>query len=220
MLNRRRNRSAVVTKIEEQKKRSSRFSVFIDGEFVFGVDRDVLLDHPLHEGDDITPEQVAFYKAEDAFMRAKGKALSLLSYRMRSVKELKERLTRKQCDAESIRRTVDYLLKIGLLDDKVFADAYVHTRMIQRPAARRVLERELMMKGVEPGIAADVLTEYYPWAKEEEIARDLAVRKWRQLKADSVKGSRRLADYLLRRGFSWDIIRPLVQEFESHVTQE
>ena len=39
-----------ITKIERQKKRSSRKSIFIDGSFAFGVSDDILLKFALHEG--------------------------------------------------------------------------------------------------------------------------------------------------------------------------
>ncbi|MBN2414410.1 regulatory protein RecX [bacterium] len=207
------NNGGVITGIEPQKKNRKRFSIFVDGVFACGVDREVLLDHPVHEGDRITGDRIAFLEREDTAVRARTDALSLISYRMRSVRELQDRLQQKKYSPELIDRTVGRLLQVGLLDDRKFADAFVHSRLIQRPAARRVLEQELRGKGISPGIAADALAEQYPEEKEAVIARDLAARKSRQLRGDPVKAAKRLADYLLRRGFGWDLIRPLLDEF-------
>lgn len=211
------NNRGIITSVEPQKKNRKRYSIFVDGEFACGLDREVLLDHPVHEGDEITGDDIAFLENEDGAVRARTHALSLISYRMRSVKELRDRLKRKKYRDELIERTVSRLQQIGLLDDRKFADAYVHARLTQRPAARRVIEQELCGRGIAAGIIAEVLAEQYPVEHEASIARDLAAGKSRQLRGDPIKASKRLSDYLLRRGFSWDIIRPLRDEF---ITQE
>ena len=70
-----------ITKIERQKKRSSRKSIFIDGSFAFGVSDDILLKFALHEGtllDEGTIEKIIAANGEET---AKQKALRFLAIR-------------------------------------------------------------------------------------------------------------------------------------------
>ena len=89
-----------ITKIERQKKRSSRKSIFIDGSFAFGVSDDILLKFALHEGALLDKGTIEKIVASDHEEAAKQKALRFLAIRPRSKREIRDYLLRKEFSEE------------------------------------------------------------------------------------------------------------------------
>ena len=77
---------------------------------------------------------------------ARVQALRLLTVRDRSVQELRDRLQR-QFAQEEIEETLDYLERIGYLDDLRFAKNHVQYRNRHRPTGNHLLRLELRSKG-------------------------------------------------------------------------
>ncbi len=203
----------LVTEIQQQKKRNRRYSIFLDDEFAFGLDKEVLYVFPLHRGDELTRRQIDAILKEEEAVQARIKAVSLISYRARSVTELRQKLTVKGFGSDTVERVVQDLLRIGVLDDRKFAEAFVHTRMSGKPMAVRLLRQELRSKGLDPHVIEEVLENEYGPLSEDEVARSLAEKKKRSLPPDREKAARRLRDYLQRRGFGWQIIAPIIEEY-------
>lgn len=201
-----------VTRIEAQKKRSYRYSIYLDGEFAFGLDREVLYENPLHTGDELSQSEIDKLLHQEEIAQAKGKALSLISYRARSVEEISERLSQKRFSESVISGVIEALVRAGLLDDRQFANAYIHTRMAQKPMSKRLLKKELRRKGIKDEIIQEAVENEYGDASEAEVAAQLADRRRKNLPSDKKKAARRLSDYLRRRGFSWSVVRPIVDE--------
>ena len=176
----------------------------------------VLASH-VHEGDLLTQDAVdAILRAEE---KAEGKrrALRLISYRTRSTQEVRQRLLDRGISRPVVDSVVDDLLRVGLLDDQVFASSYVHTRMLQRPVSKRLLAQELVTKGIDAESAHRAVETEYSDRTEVEVAGDL-IRKRMSPGAVDMKEKKRLFDFLSRRGFDWHVIeeafRNSVQEIK------
>ncbi len=109
-----------ITKIERQKKRPSRKSIFIDGSFAFGVSDDILLKFALHEGALLNEGMIEKIIASDHEETAKQKALRFLAIRPRSKKEIRDYLSRKEFSAEIAERIIGRLETLNMLDDACF----------------------------------------------------------------------------------------------------
>lgn len=202
-----------ITQIEPQKKNEGRVNVYLDGAFAFGLDEEVVLRHHLHEDDEITEHMIDDILLAEERTRAKEKALRLLSYRSRSVEELKKRLRERNFSERTVDRVIQDFLRVGLLDDKKFASSYVHSRMTQRPIGKRLLKRELLDKGIAHELAEEAVEEVYGVRSELEVATDLIQSRIRHYKGEEKKkAQKKLSDFLLRRGFNWDVITTVLQE--------
>lgn len=96
------------------------------------------------------------------------------------------------------------LCERGYVDDRKFAEYYVENRFVKKGISRRRLEQELAKKGVAKEIVAEVLAESGR-DEEAEISKIIAKKRG---KYDDEK----LAAYLCRQGFSYDLARRLVEE--------
>lgn len=196
-----------ITKIERQKKDKKRYSLFVDDKFVLGISQETLANFGLKVGDRIDSDKLNKIEQKENFSQAKESALKLLSFRPRSKKELEDRLKKKGFVGEVIEQTLDRLEELNLIDDQKFASLWVEEKLRYRPTGRRVLERELYLKGIEKDIIQEVLDKVYSGLDEKELALKILEKKKKQYaKLDEDVAKRRINNLLLRRGFSYQTI--------------
>ncbi len=204
-----------VTAIEVQTKNRRRRNVYLDGEFAFGIHQEVLLDSGFGIGDTLGEHDIAAIIFAEGTHKAKEKALRLLSVRARSEQEMRRRLRETDIEDAIIDRVVTNLLRLGLLDDEAFASSFARNKVVTRPCGEIVLRRELKNKGVSENHIAQALEEAYKERSQDEIAKTLAIKKKQQLsRYDELKAKKRTTDFLLRRGFTWDIVSDILDTWD------
>jgi len=144
---------------------------------------------------------------------AKDYAFKLLSYRPRSIKEIRNRLKKKDYSLKVISEVIKSLKRLKFLNDREFAKIWVENRIRTKPMGRYRLYQELIQKGIDRDLIEKTLNDYQ---EEEEIklARELAQRKLKRSyqNLDEVTTKRRLYGFLQRRGFSYDTIQEILKE--------
>ncbi|RPH98587.1 MAG: hypothetical protein EHM72_12690 [Calditrichaeota bacterium] len=204
-----------ITSIQVQKKRRDRVAVFIEGEFGFGIHQDVLLATGIAVGDELSESQIDSIKRLEARRNAKEKAVRLLSYRARSSKEIFTRLKQSGFDQPDIEWVLQELTRLGLVDDAEFAHLFAKTRMITKPIGTFLLRQELKQRGVLEKDIQSAVAKAFNEKSEFAVARDLAVlQKKKQMKLDEQKARQRVADFLLRRGFHWDLVNEILEHWK------
>jgi regulatory protein len=196
-----------ITALKVQKRNRRRVSVYLDGRFAFGLAA-IEATH-LRVGQTLSDEEISRLKGRDAVERAAERALDLLSYRPRSQAEVRRRLAQKGYGEEAIAEALERLSRSGLLDDRAFATYWVANRFQFNPRGVVALWQELRQKGVDGIVIDQVLAEY----DEEEAAARAAEAGARRLGGhDLAAFGRKLRDYLRRRGFTYALIEPLVEQ--------
>lgn len=206
-----------ITSIESQKNRPARRNIFADGRFAVGVSAETLLAFGLRTGDEITPERIRLLERAEEMLGAKTAALRLLAVRPRSEREIRDRLREKEFGDEEIGKTIEDLKGSGLLDDHAFARSFIRNALAIRPAGRIGLMRKLLALGVAKEIAAGALEEILTDADQEADATSAAagyLRRYTGLRGpdNPVKLRARLTAFLLRRGYPWAIVGPVVKK--------
>jgi regulatory protein len=202
-----------ITQIEPQKHAEDRFSIYLDGAFAFGLDGEVILRHHLHEGDELSDGMIDDVLLTEERARAKKKALAMLSRFPRSVHDLRQRLLDGDFSERTVERVIRDYIRVGLLDDKAFARTYAQSRLSQRMVGKRLLKQELLHKGIDEETAETAVADSYGALSEEDLARQLAVKKLQQIGSGNKRIlQRKLSEFLFRRGFDWDVINPILQE--------
>jgi len=141
--------------------------------------------------------------------------LRLLRERPRSVSEVRQRLERRGHDDDAIEGAIRSALDGGLLDDRAFAKLWVTDRLWHHPLSRAAVAQELHAKGVDRSIVEATLTEWYPAAREVELARELASSRLARLRAvDPERRRNRTVNYMMRRGFSRALSCRIVRQIE------
>ena len=203
----------VITRIERQKKNPRRYNIYIDGEFAVGLDRNVVIDNGLRKGDEADESLLRKLRTADELVRAYQIALRFLSYRPRSEAEIRKRLEREELLPDTIEQIITRLRDEHQLDDKRFAEMYAESKMLAKPIGAHRLRLELRKKGISDSIIRHVEQSYCNEENELKNARRLAEKKLSTDKAnDPMKRKKRLADFLVRRGFGWDIVGIVIEE--------
>ncbi len=147
--------------------------------------------------------------SEDA---AHAAALWLLESRARTRLELRQRLERRGFETGAIERALDRLDAVGLVDDEAFARDLASSRVEQGVDAPRIII-ELKDRGIAPELAARIAGESAPPDDRAERCRELAEARLAKLQGLRPEVQfRRLAAYLVRRGYPGDIVENIVSE--------
>lgn len=195
--------SGTVSAVQAQKRNPKRVNVYVDGVYAFPVAMEVALKEGLRRGLELTDDDIARLTSADDLQKAYGRALAFLSYRPRSVAEVRRNLEQKQLSPEVVSGVLERLAGNGLLDDAAFARFWVENREAFSPRSRRLLTQELRQKG----LPADEIAAALPEA-EADNALEAARRKaksWAGLDYDSYR--RKLLSFLQRRGFAYEDAR-------------
>jgi len=197
-----------ITAIEPQLNNPQRVSIYLDGEFAFGLAR--FTAGWLKWGQELSEEKIAALQAEDESEMAYQKALHFLSYRPRSSAEVRQNLTKRGIPEALVNETVNRLQHAGLINDQEFARVWVENRNIFQPRSKSALRMELRRKGLSDEIIQPVLDEQ---VDEETLAFDAARKYARRLAGlEWLRFRLKLSGFLARRGFSYTTLSPVVSE--------
>lgn len=199
-----------VTALKAQRNKRNRVNVFLNGDYAFSLQR--ILAGRLRVGQELTEEEIADLKAEDVQEMAYERCLHYLSYRPRSMWEMRRYLQKKGVDESTIDEVLERLTRAGLVDDVEFAQFWVENRKEHRPRGPWALRDELRRKGVPRDIIEQVLENKD--LEEKKGAMQVAEKKLRRLRGlDQRTFRRRMWGYLERRGFSYGVCREVTDHF-------
>jgi regulatory protein len=146
--------------------------------------------------------------------KARAYAFLLLKFRLRSENELKARLKQKGFLPEVAESTVNFLKAKEFIDDRVFAKGWVSSRL-KRPLGLRKIKLELVQKGVAKEIIQEALAQANEQYSEGQTVSQLAKQRFAKLTGiDPLKAKARVYGYLMRRGFSPDVIMEVINNVE------
>lgn len=139
------------------------------------------------------------------YPRALNHAVSLLARRPYSKKELLTRLLHLKYTEEVSDLVIYKLEKEHLIDDQAFCEQWVRFRR-ERKLGPSLIRRELKLKGISDDTIQKFLDETDSEA-ESDNAVTLAKKAWKRIHAEEdIRRSRqKIAAFLVRKGYSWDI---------------
>jgi regulatory protein len=199
-----------ITAIRVQKRNLNRANVYIDDQFAFGLE--LVEAAKLSRGQCLSDQDIAALKTVDEVGRAYESAMRFLSYRPRSRSEVVQRLRKKDFPEPAIEAALERLVRVGLLDDRAFAEYWISNRVQFKPRGRYALRHELRQKGVASSIIEGLLEEL----DETENAYRAAMQRlnrWERL--DSEAAQRKLSAYLQRRGFGYGVIQEVWKRIQA-----
>jgi regulatory protein len=142
---------------------------------------------------------------KEEFSKARNKAFKLLSYRERTIKEIEDRLRKKEFSEAVIKAVVDFLLEKDYLNEERFAEMWIRSRKKHHPRGRKLIYKELKNKGVNQRIINNALNQYLSSQEELEMAEYL-MDKWLRRRTEEDSSSYKLKNYLANKGFNYDLI--------------
>lgn len=208
-----------ITSVEPQKKNPNRFNIFLDGQFAFGADEDLVVDKRLIAGKEITGDELQILVEEAELGKLMERLYGLLGRRQRSEKEIRDDLKQLSFkrkikgDQEISEMVVDKLMeklrRKGLVNDLEFARAWVESRSKKKGTV--ALKSELFQKGIAREVVEEVLSEAQP-SSETETAKKLLekrIGRWKSLPEIEVK--QKSLRFLMSRGFDYETSKEVLE---------
>ncbi len=198
----------IITKIEQQKKNTQRYSIFLDEEYSFSVSEDTLVKLRLKKGNTIDKNELEQILEQEEINLCKSYGLKLLGYRARSEAEIKDKMIKKGYGVNSIEAAVKYLKELKYIDDEEYARQYIKNRVNTKKLGYNRIKSELHQKHVDSEIIEDTIKDIFSCEDEYNRALELAERKMStSYKNDDTQAAyRKLGGFLQRKGYSMDTI--------------
>ena len=205
-----------VTKIEYQKKDPNRVNIYIDESFFCGISLDTLASENLYEGLEIDDSVIESILQKDLRSRFLTRVMEYISRSPKTEFQIKRYLRELKFKKRDIWFKGDILIdwdeffneilkklkEYKYIDDESFARSFVSSRLRNKPRGKSILISELISKGVSKDIAEMVCNE--DMGDELDILRKAFEKRFKEKKFD-IK-DQKMVGYLLRKGFSWDLI--------------
>ena len=211
-----------ITKIQQQKRRKSRYNIFVDNKYTFAITESDLLEQKLVKG------PISIVELE----KLKGIATAGILYeyslehearRPHSLLEHKKYLYRKatqlQLDKTNLKRIIDNvikkLVKSGYQSDEVFTTWFIEQRTkVSKPKGKSKIVAELFQKGIKRDIINNAINSLIDKDLEIKNAQLLADKKRLTLQNSHKKLTEgeikeKITRFLISRGYEYNVIKYL-----------
>ena len=206
----------IVTKLVSQKRDPDRVNMYIDEEFYCGISLDGIAKFNIYLGKELEDDDLEKILFEELKNRFFQRAINYISRAIKTEVQLKRYLKElsfkkkgkwftdisKESLEEIINDTAERLKEYNYLNDEVFAEEFLQSRMKNRPRGKSVLLSELISKGVNAELAKEKVEELVE--DEYAILKRIYEKKYGDENM-SIQDSKKI-DFLRRKGFSWDLI--------------
>ena len=204
----------VITALEVQKRNKERVNVYLDDEYAFALP--LLEAARLQRGQCLSADDIAALSDEAAVQGAFDRAVYFLSFRPRSIEEVRRHLIKKDIPESVTVLAIERLCGQGYLDDGAFVRFWIENRDRFNPMSVRALRYELHQKGVDAALADGLLAEL---DAVDSAYRAAGRQMWRYKGKTRQEFERKVSQMLYRRGFDADVIRRAVQRRQAELEE-
>ena len=200
----------IVTKIEAYGGKSRFSKIFADGEYLISLPPELIERFSLKVGSQIDENEIKEMSEAALTRRARERLLYSLDRRLHSEKELRDKL-RQNYPPQIIDAAIGELARLGLVNDEAFARAFAEQRLHVNKKGPYAIQSELILKGVDKQLARSVVDEL-TGEGDDEYKSALSVAQRYKKDLSDPKGKQRLYSALARRGFSYSVVKRVMQE--------
>lgn len=216
-----------ITNYSKQVHNANRFNVDVDGQYLFAISINGWIKYGLYVGKEITTEDIENWVKDDNKEVAFNRLLNILDRGLKTEKELRVKLSQKK-DSKGRERSVifseeeiDYAIEkaksYGYVNDEYYTMCYIKERAIPNKWGKQKLTTALYQKGISKELIKDGIEKYFKEDIEEDSAYDIALKKYKTIyeKYDKRTCVNKIYTYLRGRGFSYDIIKSIMEKLSN-----
>lgn len=205
-----------ITKIEEQKKNKDRVSIYVDDNYLFGVNKEVVYTAGLKVGKEVTEEYLNEVVRKEEKLRANNYAINLISMGgLKTENEIYKKMVSKEFNEDDINGAIDLLKEYKYIDDEAYCEYYVKDKININGYGMNKIKNQLYKKGVSSEIINRCIEEYVDDDTQFELALEVGKKKMNTIRTDDFSVIyRRVSNFLQGRGFSFDVIKKVMNELK------
>lgn len=201
---------AIITKVEVQKNNKERANIYIDDKFFAGMNIELVIKYGLKKGKEVDEKLFNEVMLEDLKSDAFNKAIKYIGSSLKSIKQIKEYLKRKEFPEEVVETVIEKLCEYKYLDDYAYAKGFILT--YSNKYGKLKLLSQLKMKGIDENIIEDIFNENNIESNIESVAR-------KYLKNKNIKSETwlKLSRFLYSRGYEFEDINKVVENLKEEI---
>ena len=180
-----------------------------EGEYFGLYPYDAVLQNQITKQTVFTEEIITSFRSTVESMVIRSIALQFATYKPRTEKQVRDSLSKKGFESESIQEAVNFLYSFGYLNDEEYAKNFVTASLEKKPMSKKVLQYTLQTKGIPNTIIETVLEEYYPKENIQELALKVVEKRFRKKSEYTKELIEKELQYLLRKGFSYSVVKDI-----------
>lgn len=212
--------SNTITKVDVQKNNKNRVNVYIDNEYSFSCDAEIVYRYGLKVSKSIDLDEIGKIVNTDNLIKAKNDTLKIIERSYKTEKELREKLLKKGYDIRTIDKAVDFAKEYNYVDDRKYAEMYMKDK--GKLNGKNKLKYDLIRKGVEEEVIEE-LQNSVSGDDEAYGAELLAGKKYAlisQRENDKRKLYEKLLRFLISKGYSWEVAKSAIKKVMSVDVEE
>lgn len=202
---------AIITKIEVQKKNQDRVNIYVNNEFFIAIYTELVYRFGLKKGIDIDEYKLKALLKDEMYIKAKNKALNVLSKSDQSEKKIREKLSY-DFEESIIDKVIIFLKNNNFINDDILAQKIVNTNINLNKCGINKIKQNLYIKGINKNSIDEALGDV-DYNIEFENAMYLAKKRYNRIKnEDKRKIYQKISQHLAYKGFNYDIIKRVLNK--------
>lgn len=205
-----------ITKIEVCKRNKERVNIYIDEDFAFAIDAELVYKYNIKVDKEIDVAKLSVIAKEEEFSKCKNLALKIIGRSYKTQSEIKKKLLEKEYSEEVVLKVIDFLKEYNFIDDYTFVKMYIKDRIVNQ--GKNKIKYSLVTKGVDKTLIENAFLELDTTEDEEEKAFILGKKKYESLskrESDKIKLKNKVIRYLIGRGYDYAISKEVYSKITS-----
>lgn len=205
-----------ILKLTQLKRDKSRYWVETDTGEGFKTTEDVVLDHSLCVGAEISDDELEAIRNASAYSSARARAAHLAGGKLMSKGELVDKLVRAGEDTYAAELAAERMAQAGAVDDVEYA-AQIVRHYTRRGYGSNRIKQELRRRHVPQELWDEALSQ----AEDNgDGAYELFSGRIERGGVVDKKALKKATDAMYRRGFGWDEINSAVERYRNEKEEE
>ena len=204
-----------ITKIEKKKRL---YLIEIDGSDNLYVTEDTIVHFMLSKGMSLDDALLKDIQSFAQFSYGKNLALYYISFKQRTVKEVKQYLEKHEIDTRYIPDILDNLIAEDWLNDQQYVENYLAQNLHSGDKGPYILKQKLMQKGIDTQVIEQGLAQLDFSEVAEKTAKKL-LKKY-QSKLSSKSLTDKIIQNLMNKGFSYDEAKTAFEKLDTDKDEE
>ena len=159
-----------ITKIEKKKRL---YLLELDETDKLYITEDTIVHFMLSKGMNISEQELKEIQYYAQFSYGKNLALYYLSFKQRTVKEVRDYLTKHEISLDTIEKVLTILIKDNWIDDKQYAYSFIHSNLLSGDKGAFILKQKLAQKGITAPIIDEELCKFDFTEVSQKVAAKL-----------------------------------------------
>jgi len=205
-------------------KRSNKIHIYVNEEYTLSVVEDIVTKEGLFKGKKISSVDLSRFKTNSLNKELYFKSIEYISRRPRSIKEIKDYLSRKNFNLGLEKSKIDDIIvtlkERKYLNDREFAEWWIKNRIDNSKKSQFEIEIELHKKGIDSFLIKEILNIEYSINSELININKLITKQLKKhtyLKLDTNKRILKLQKYLMTKGFKWNLVKEATLNIKTNI---